>query len=199
MRTPAKYAGNLSDVHFDLDNTGNFSVNIGNRAYSLQTANVTLIEINQNATSIIPTLIAPGTNATLNCIFNWSSLVGQNVTVKAHLMYNSTEIQLTYSLMLPYLKITNASFINVPPETPYVNFTVENSEFSKSNATIVQVLVTNGTTALLTISSSGYQISTGSEIEIACSWNWSPSVGKNITVVMTTADGFQVSATFKVE
>jgi hypothetical protein len=51
----------------------------------------------------------------------------------------------------------------------------------------------------LVIGSSGYQISTGSEIEIACSWNWSPSVGKNITVVMTTADGFQVSATFKVE
>ncbi len=199
VRTPAKYAGNLSDVHFDLDNTGNFSVNIANRAYSLQAANVTLIEINQNATSITPALIGPAANATFTCIFNWSSLIGQNVTVRVHLVYNSTEIQLTYSLMLPYLKITSASFINVPPVTPYVNFTVRNSEFSKSNATIVQVVVSNETTPLLVIGSSGYQISTGSEIEIACSWNWSPSVGKNITVVMTTADGFQVSATFKVE
>jgi hypothetical protein len=199
VRTPGKYAGSLSDVNFDLDNTGNFSVIIANRAYSLQTANVTLIEVNQNAGSITPALIEPGANATFNCIFNWSSLVGQNVTVRAHLMYNSTEVQLTYNLIVPYLKITSASFIDLPPETPYVNLTIRNSEFSKTNATIVQVVIMNGTTSLLTIGSSGYQVNIGSEIEIACSWNWGQIVGRNITVVMTTAGGFQVSATFKVE
>jgi hypothetical protein len=198
-RTPAKYAADVSDVHFDLNDLGSFTVNLTNRAYSLLTANVTLIEINQNATTLIPGLIAPGTNATFTCTFNWSSLTGQNVNIKAHLMYGSTEIQLTYSLKLPYLEITNATFINMPPETPNVNLTVRNTEFSKFNATIVQVLISNETTPLLVIGSSGYQVNAGSETVIACSWNWIPYAGKDITVVMTTADGFQVSATFKVE
>jgi hypothetical protein len=114
-------------------------------------------------------------------------------------MYGSTEIQVTYSLKLPYLEITNATFINMPPETPNINLTIRNTEFSKFNATIVQVLIRNETTPLLVIGSSGYQINAGSEIVIACSWNWIPYTGKNITVVMTTTDGFQVSATFKVE
>jgi len=198
-RTPAKYAAEMNDVHFDLNDLGSFSVNLTNRAYSLLTANLTLVEIDQNATVIIPGLIAPGTNATFTCTFNWSSLTGQNVNIRAHLMYGSTEIQVTYSLKLPYLEITNATFINVPPETPNINITVRNTEFSKFNATIVQVLIRNETTSLLVIESSGYQVNAGSEIVIAYSWNWIPYTGNNITVVMTTTDGFQVSATFKVE
>jgi hypothetical protein len=198
-RTPAKYAADMNDVHFDLNDLGSFSVNLTNRAYSLLTANVTLVEIDQNPTVIIPGLIAPGTNATFTCVFNWSSLTGQNVNVKAHLMYDSTEIQVTYSLKLPYLEITNATFINVPPETPNINLTVRNTEFSNFNATIVQVSISNETTPLLVIESPGYQVNAGSEIAITCSWNWMPYTGQNITVVMTTADGFQVSATFKVE
>ena len=198
-RTPAKYAAHINDVHFDLNDLGTFSVNITNRAYSMLTVNVTTIEINQSATGITPSLIAPGTNATFTCTFNWSSLTGQNVNIKAHLMYGSTEIQVIYSLKLPYLEITNATFINLPPETPNVNLTVKNTEFSKLNATIVNVLISNGTTPLLVIGSSGYQINAGSELVIACSWNWIPYTGKDITVTMTTTDGFQVSATFKVE
>jgi len=198
-RTPAKYAADMNDVHFDLNDPGSFSVNLTNRAYSLLAANLTLVEMNQNATAIIPGLIAPGTNATFTCTFNWSSLTGQNVNIKAHLMYGSTEIQVTYSLKLPYLEITNATFINVPPETPNINLTVRNTEFSKFNATIVQVLIRNETTSLLVIESSGYQVNAGSEIVLAYSWNWIPYTGNNITVVMTTIDGFQVSATFKVE
>jgi hypothetical protein len=198
-RTPAKYAADMTDVHFDLNDPGSFSVNLTNRAYSLLTANLTLVEIDQNATVIIPGLIAPGTNATFTCTFNWSSLTGQNVNIRAHLMYGSTEIQVTYSLKLPYLEITNATFINVPPETPNINITVRNTEFSKFNATIVQVLIRNETTSLLVIESSGYQVNAGSEIVLAYSWNWIPYTGNNITVVMTTIDGFQVSATFKVE
>ncbi len=197
--TPTKYAATIDDVHFDLNDLGSFSVNITNMAYSLQSANVTLIEVNQNATNITPTLIAPASNAMLTCAFNWSSLTGQNVSIKAHLTYSSTEIQLTYSLRLPFLEITNATFTSLPAETPKVYLTVRNSEFSKVNATIVQVVIKNETTPLLVVGSLGYQLNAGSELVIVCSWDWSQYTGKNVTVVMTTSDGFQVSATFKVE
>jgi hypothetical protein len=198
-RTPAKYAADIAAVHFNLNDLGSFSVNLTNRPYSLLPANVTSVEINQSTTTIIPGLITPGTNATFTCIFNWSSLTGQNVSIKAHLMYGTTEIQATYSLRLPYLEITNATFNNVPAETPNINLTIRNTEFSNFNATIVQVSIANETASLLVIESSGYQVNAGSEIAIVCSWNWIPYTSQNITVVVTTTDGFQVSATFKVQ
>jgi hypothetical protein len=181
-----------------LINTGAFSVNVTNLGYSVQAANVTEVDIGPNATSISPTLIAPGTNGSIVCLFNWSSLVGQSVTIKVHLLYNSTEIQPTINMTLPYLEITNTSFSNLTSETPYVNITVKNSELTKFNATIVQVLIRNETTPLLVIESSGYQVDVGSEIGIVCSWNWIPYINENVTVVLTTADGFQVSTTIKV-
>lgn len=198
VTTPARYAGSIVGVNFDLTNTATFSVNITNFAYSVQAANVTEVDIDQNATTITPTLLAPGINGTLVCSFDWSSFVGQTVTIRAHLVYNSTEIQPTLSLRLPYLEITNASFSNVVSEVPYVNLTVKNSALTKFNATIVQVLIRNETTPLLVIGSSGYEVDAGSEIGIVCSWNWVPYTNENVTVVLTTSDGFQVSGTFKV-
>lgn len=198
VTTPARYAGGIVGVNFDLSNATTFSVNITNLAYSVLAANVTEIDIGQNATIISPTLIAPGTNGSLVCSFDWSNLVGQNITITAHLLYNSTEIQPTISLTLPYLQITNASFSNGASEVPYVNITIKNSELTKFNATVVQVLIRNETTPLLVIGSSGYEVDAGSEIGIVCSWNWIPYTNENVTVVMTTTDGFQVSGTFKV-
>jgi hypothetical protein len=79
-----------------------------------------------------------------------------------------------------------------------VNITVKNSVLTKFNATVVQVLIRNETTSPLVIGSSGYEVDAGSEIGIVCSWNWIPYTNENVTVVLTTADGFQVSGTFKV-
>ena len=198
VTTPARYSGGIVGVNFDLTNTGAFSVNVTNLGYSVQAANVTEVDIGQNATSISPTLIAPGTNGSLVCSFDWSNLVGQSVTIKVHLLYNSTEIQPTINMTLPYLEITNTSFSSPASEIPYVNITVKNSELTKFNATIVQVLIRNETTPLLVIESSGYEVDVGSEIGIVCSWNWIPYTNENVTVVLTTADGFQVSTTIKV-
>jgi hypothetical protein len=198
VTTPARYSGGIVGANFDLINTGTFSVNVTNLAYSVQAANVTEVDVDQNATVISPTLIAPGTNGSLVCSFDWSNLVGQSVTITVHLVYNSTEIQPTINMTLPYLEITNTSFSNLASEVPYVNITVKNSELNTFNATIVQVLIRNETTPLLVIESSGYEVDVGSEIGIVCSWNWIPYANENMIVVLTTADGFQVSGTFKV-
>jgi hypothetical protein len=199
VRTPARNAGRIDEVHFDLDDTTLFSVNITNFAYSLQTANVTRIDINQNPTSINTALITPGAHATFTCAYNWSSLVGANVTIRAHVMYDSNETQLTYTLKLPYLKITNASFSSLSPETPYVNITVRNSEFSKVKATITSLLIKNETSPLLVVGSTGFEVAVGSEVSIVYPWNWNPYAAKDVTIIVTTVDGSQASATFKVQ
>ena len=199
VRTPARNAGRIDEVHFDLDDTALLSVNITNLAHSLQTANVTRIDINQNPTSINTALITPGAHTTFTCAYNWSSLVGANVTIRANVMYDSNETQLTYTLKLPYLKITNASFSSLSPETPYVNITVRNSEFSKVKATITSLLIKNETSPLLVVGSTGFEVAVGSEVSIVYPWNWNPYAAKDVTIIVTTVDGSQASATFKVQ
>jgi hypothetical protein len=198
VTTPLAVADNITDVRFDLDETGLFLLNITNMPYSLHTINVTRVDLNQNLTSTSPTLVTAGTQSTLTCVFNWSSFVGQNVTVTAHITYDSNESLLTYNLTLPYLKITNASFFYLSPGSPYVNVTVYDSAFSKINATVTQVYAEteNGTVSI--VSAAGQEVSIGSVVEMLCPWKWEPYVGQDVTITIQTADGYQTSATFTV-
>jgi hypothetical protein len=145
------------------------------------------------------TLIEPGQRATLDCTYDWSSLVGTNVTIRAYLKYGSNETQITFSLKLPYLKITNTTFFNLSPENPYINITVRNSQFSKINATITSILIRNETAPLLVVGSTGFQVAVGSETSIIYPWDWNPYVGKDVTIIVTTIDGLQSLATYKVQ
>lgn len=198
VRTPATAEGIINEVFFDLDDTGVFNVNITNKGYSLQTINVTGIDLNQHPANITATLIDPDTKATLTCAYNWSNLVGQNVTVTAHIVYDSYESLLSYNLRLTYFEITNVTFSSFSRATPYINVTVHNSEFSTINATITQVYITTGNTTLQVASPAGYNIIPGSEIGLVVPFEWNPYVGQNITVIVQTVDGFQASSTSQV-
>lgn len=199
VRTPTANAGRIDDAYFDLDDTGHFTINITNLAYSLQTANVTAIHVNQAPANITTTLIDSGQRATLDCVYNWSSFVGANVTIRAYLKYGSNETQITHNLKIPYLKITNASFFNLTQENPYINITVRNSEFSRVNATITSILIRNETAPLLVVGSTGFQVTVGSETAIIYPWNWNPYAGRDVTIIVTTVDQLQTLATYKVQ
>jgi hypothetical protein len=200
--TPLGVAANINNVLFDLNNTGAFLINMTNMPYSLDTINVTEVDLNQNKTSTSATLIAPGAQSTLTCVLNWSSFVGQNVTVTAYVMYGSNESLLTYNLTLPYFEITNASFFYLSPGSPCLNVTVYNSEFSKVNATVTQMYAeTENGTMLITWQSAadaGQQIPIGSVVGMLFPWEWEPYAGQNVTITIQTADGYQASATFVV-
>jgi len=198
VRTPESYVGTVLGARFDLADTGTFLVNITNFFYSLQPANVTEIDINQNATSIAPIMIVPGANGTVTCTFNWSSYVGQTVKITAHLLYNTTELKPTLTIRLPFLEIANATFYNSPTEVPYVNITLRNSAFATFNTTVTEAVISNATSTLLVIGTSGYEVDAGTEIAVSFSWNWIPYLNQNVTITVTTSDQFVVSATFKV-
>ncbi|MGB8779551.1 MAG: hypothetical protein WCD81_02760 [Candidatus Bathyarchaeia archaeon] len=202
VTTPLGVAANINNVVFDLNNTGLFLINMTNMPYSLNTINVTEVDLNQNQTVTSATLIAPGAPSTLTCVLNWSSLVGQNVTVIAHFTYGSNESLLTYNLTVPYLEITNASFIYLSPGSPYLNVTIYNSEFSQINETVTQMntVAANGTMLISwqSAADAGQQISIGSVVEMLFALKWEPYVGQNVTITIQTADGYQTSATFEV-
>jgi hypothetical protein len=205
--TPAKVDGRIDHAVFDLEDTGHFTLNVTNLAYSLQSINVTGVDFNQTSTTITPTLLAPGIQAALVCGFNWSTFLGQHVTVSANVTYggNVSMVLRLYNVTAPYYNITNVEFDRFSLGNPYVNVTVRNSEFSKRNATVTQITVnTENVTFLIdgTISypkiSGGYAVPTGTETTFVCPWDWSPYVGQDVTITVQTADGFTASMTLRV-
>lgn len=198
FRTPAMSEAVINEVYFNLTDTGIFNVNITNKGYSLQTINVTGIDLNQQSANITSTLIDPGAKATLTCEYNWSSLVGQDVTITAHIKYDSYESLISYNLRLQYFEITNVTFSSFSPETAYINVTVRNSEFSPTNATITQVYVKAGNTTAQITNPAGYNITKGCEFAIVVPYNWNPYVGQDITITVQSIDGFQASSTSQV-
>jgi hypothetical protein len=203
--TPAKVAARIDQTEFDLEDTGHFTVNMTNMPYSLQTINVTGIYINQSSTGTNFGLVAAGEQATFICNFNWSSFVGQNANITTQITYDvNNSLLLPFQATVPYFRISNVTVSDFSLGNPYFNITVGNSGFSKTNANITQILIqTENTTQTIdgTISypqispQTPYPIAAGTEQTFTCPWNWSPYVGKTITVIVQTADGFQASYT----
>jgi hypothetical protein len=205
--TPSVVVWKLDTVGFDLDDLEHFSVNVTNTLVSLQAVNVTEIDFNENSTIINSTLVEPGGQVTVDCGFNWTSFVGQNAAITVYITYGPNATSSQYTLQLPYIKILNVSFSNFPTGNPYVNVTIFHSQFSKLSANITKVLVktdnetfsVDGTLMSPKIGPEGYNLIAGTEITVVCPWDWSPYTGKEVTVIMQTADGNQVSMTSKVE
>ena len=198
VRTLPRVAANMTAVNFDLDNTGIFTINVTNLQYSLDTVNVTSIDLNQTPVGMSPILLVPGQQATISCTFNWSAFVGQNARITFHVNSSSNAFPNFYDTHVSYLKVTNADFSAFSENSLYANVTVRNSEFSKVNATItgVQVRTDNATFSIAGVT--GYEIDVGSEGAIVCPWNWKPYRTQNVTITVYTADGIQASATFEI-
>jgi hypothetical protein len=198
VRTPPRVAANITAVNFDVDNTGSFTINVTNLQYSLDTVNVTSIDLNQTVVGTSPILLVPGQQATISCTFNWSAFVGQNARITFHVNSSSNAFPNFYDTHVSHLKVTNADFSAFSENSLYANFTVRNSEFSKVNATItgVQVRTDNATFSIAGVT--GYEIDVGSEGAIVCPWNWRPYRTQNVIITVYTADGTQASATFEI-
>jgi len=203
VTTPPNIVWSVDDVKFDLNDLQQFTVNVTNLAASTQEINVTEVDFNGNSTSLNSTTIAAGSQNTLTCIFNWTSFVGDIVNITTHSIYGTNEIVISQSIRLPYLKIANASFSTFPTGNPYVNITVRNSEFSKTNTTIIQISISNGsstmpldgTISIPKIGTTASQIIIGTETTFVCPWDWSPFANQEVTIIVNTSDGLQVSTT----
>ena len=205
--TPTPIVWNLGDIKFDVSDLENFSVNVTNRPVSVQEINITGIKFNQNGTVMAPTIVAPGAQNTIQCTYNWTGFIGSSINLTVQATYGTEQTSISQTIVLPYFGIVNASYSNFSTGNPYLNITIYNSQYSKTNATIVQIsvnvdnstFVLDGTIAVPRISTQGYTITPASEATFTCPWDWNLYVGKDLTIVVKASNGFQISTTLKVE
>ncbi|MCJ7699144.1 hypothetical protein MUO56_02695, partial [Candidatus Bathyarchaeota archaeon] len=158
-------------------------------------------------TVMTPTIVAPGTQNTIQCTYNWTGFVGSSINITVQATYGTEQTSISRTIMLPYFGVVNASYSNFSTGNPYLNITVYNSQYSKTNATIVQIsvnvdnstFVLDGTIVVPRISTQGYMIAPASEAIFTCPWDWSLYVGKDLMIVVKASNGFQISTTLKVE
>lgn len=205
--TPSAILWNLGNIVFDVGDLQHFNVNVTNMLASLQAINITEVDFNQTSTIITPIIVAPGSHYTVQCTYNWTDFVGSSIGITVHATYDAGQVSISRTTKLPYFGIAGASNSNFTTGNPYLNITVYDSQYSKTNATIVQIsinaenstFVLDGTITSPRIGTQGYTITPAGEVTFTCPWNWSPYLGKDVTIFVTTSDGSQVSRTLKIE
>jgi hypothetical protein len=201
VTTPAKFVFNFTATS-GLTDTGHFLVNVTNEPCSLQEINVTTIRFNQNITTTSPTygVLANGTTRSFNATWDWNSFRGQAVSISV----TASQIQISKTITLPTvdLKITG---VNLSPSSgiPYVNVTVENTQYSNRSITISQITFTinataysiDGTLTDPALLPDGYPLSRNTQRVIVCPWNWKQFHG-SFVVNLQTKEGFTATGTF---
>jgi len=211
VSTPPAVVWNVTDVKFDLDFTGNFSVNVKNMPCSLQNITIKQIKFNTNETSFESQMIQIGEEKTFNCTFDWKDFIGENVTISV-LTEDGLNISRIVKISSVALKLLGDNFVlgdlydlNINITVPYVNITILNSINSLQNVNITKIIFETGNKTheidlALTrpkLAPNGYILRTGENITIVCLWDYT-LLGPTIKVTVCTAEGFQASRTWYV-
>jgi hypothetical protein len=201
-KTPSEVVAKITATKFDLDDTDHFLVNMTNMPCSLYEVNVTNIMLNQTSTVMNPSIIPIGNPSSFTCNFTWTDFVGKTIPITVNMNYNENETSsISYNVTIPYIKVRAIAFSNFSLGNPYTNITIYDSAFSSTNANLTQMSIitenqtylVDGTIANPKISPQGYELANGTEITVVCPWDWTPYLGRDVTVVVQTADGSQVS------
>jgi len=204
--TPDAVVWNITEVKFDLSDTDHFLVNVTNTPCSLGDINVTMIQLNdQNLTLSPPSaVLASGEQVAFSCAVNWTSLIGQTVSITA---FTDNGMSISRITTTPFLGLR---FLNEPTweksPIPYVNITISNSNNSLVNATLVKVIFetenqtyeVDGTLTNPPLTPNGSVLRKGDNVTIACPWNWTLYPASDLTVTVQTEDGSSISQTFKI-
>lgn len=202
VTTPKPFVFNIAYTDFDLTGTGFFLLNITNRLISQSNLTITGVKFNSNDTIVSPSnqILPPGTTAQLNCTFDWTNLRGTSANITA-ITQNGLNVSVT--LTLPSINlILNITGPDNSPLGPYVNVTISNDPaFSSQNATIKLITFTLGNTTYPingtnpSLVPSGYILTIGATVTVACPWDW-PTYHGLVTATVQTQEGASASQTF---
>lgn len=206
VKTPQPIVFKITELSFNITDTGYFLVNVKNMPCSLQDVNVTQIKFNENTTDFESQIVPrDGKERQLNCPFDWKDFRGANVNITVHTA-EGLNISETITLPSVRLEIGLPTFDELAIGIPYVNITISNTIFSARNVTITQIIfetenatyVIDGTLTNPKLIPDGYFLIIDAKITVVCPWNWTPYSTQNLTITVQTAEGFSTSQTFQI-
>jgi hypothetical protein len=201
--TPLPVTLEITDVLFDVTNTTRFNVTVTNNEVSPTYLNVTKISVvvgNQTIQWTVEngTVVAPPLPFTLNksssetfvCPWNWTESRDESVTI---IVYTLQGFIASHTQVTPPPIILDVAATFDPIDLKQFNITVRNSEFSLMDTDITGVSVTieNEIVANLTdYLDLPIPLNRTQSVNFTCPWNWGEHLGKNVTIVVETEQGY---------
>jgi len=206
--TPLPVTLNITEILFNVANTNSFSVNVTNNEFSPTYVNTTRVTVAignltvrewtvENGTDVepaIPYTLNSSSSVTFVCPWNWTEYRDKNVTIIIGTLQGFTA-RLTQATPPPIL--LNITYIGFDPiDINHFNITVQNSKFSlEEEANIAEIYITieNEIVANLTddtVPSLPLTLGWNASHAFNCSWSWGVHVGKNVTIVIKTAEDY---------
>lgn len=203
-RTPGPVNFEVTDLDFNLADTGHFTINISDAASSTEAITPAQIRLNSNNASFTSQPIPIGNTTQFACTLDWSSLRGTTATVNVSIangQYFSRDIA------LPSVDLTISDAIGFNTTTEgfvYVNMTITNSALSIRDVTITDIILAtpnstdhiNATIPLL--APNGYPLAMNTGIAVVCPWYWKDYYNQTLTITVKTAEGFTATKTLPI-
>lgn len=192
----------LDEVKFDYADTTYFNLTITSSEYSTATAMInrvnltlpdetTIILDTIPPLDIIPIPIPPNESLNVKCLWNWTQNKYRNETITLRVYTKQGFIVPSKTVITPpatVWNITDAKFDLDDVEHFSVNIT--NTPCSLKSINVTQIRFNENVTET---TPSSWRISPGEEKMFSCTFNWTSFKGREITVMVYTADGFNSS------
>jgi hypothetical protein len=193
----------VENAQFSVANFSYFNVTVLNPSNSASDVNISSFRLAVEATNQtydvntveypagLPFLLARGSRQTFKCIYGWSSIAGETVRIEC-LPTNISTISDTYTL--PYATLNLTPNFDWQTSVNYFNLTVENP-LESTNLTISDVTVFSESVASLLTPALPYLLPNNQSITFACDRNWQDLEGQNVTINVSTFEGYKTSYT----
>jgi hypothetical protein len=193
----------LSNPTFDYSDPGYFNITVGSTEESTATATLTGLNLTlaNESTSLrtVPSLnitsglpIATNQSLTLRCLWNWSLVRDEKITIQAYTSQNITVSPVNVTTPPSTVwNITNVNFDFDDLTRFWVNVT--NTPCSINNVTVANIQLNDQNT---TLNQPSTVISPGTQAMLSCMLNWTSLRGRVANITVFASDGSNTSTSF---
>lgn len=145
-----------------------------------------------NATPALPYQLSPNVTVNFTVDRDWAALQNKTVTVAVH---TTQGYETSKSIIAPQMELNISSVVFDPVVTSHFNLTVGSLAVSAVNVDLnsLKVYVEGQNITIDTDPDLPQALSPGSALALKCLWDWSSFKGKNVEIVIYTAQGFKTS------
>lgn len=190
----------IDKVWFDYTDTTYFNLTISSFEYSTATAIInrvnltlpdetTIILDTIPPLDIIPIPIPQNESLTIQCFWDWSTYRNETITVRVYTKQGFTAPSET--VITPPAIVWNITDVKFHlDDIEHFSVNVTNTPCSVQSINVTQIRFNENVTEIIP---SSWQISAGEERQFSCAFNWTSFKGENITIMVSTADGLNIS------
>ncbi|UCE43538.1 MAG: hypothetical protein JSV57_04025 [Candidatus Bathyarchaeota archaeon] len=196
----------LSVTHFNVTVQNHLSSVTHNATIDITEVSVTVKDgIKPNITEISPSLplpLDPGESRNLMCSWDWTGYQNASVTVTVYTsqgykdyITEVTPLPVTLEITKIFFDVTNTTHVNVTVRNDQVSPTYVNVSaitIIMGNLTVREWTVDNGTAVNPPIP---FALNRSSSETFVCPWNWTEHRSENVTVIVSTLQGFTTNYT----